>query len=562
MSRQSVFAILVAGLVASTARAGDVPKHAPIHLSPALERQFALTALSHLKGPAQRPFLYLLKSLPPARQVGVTISGRATKNMACSGGVCTPTAAIANLNVSELTRMLVDQGVTVGTSAQAPDIFLNAPFSWTSANGLTLQAIGNIVVNKAVSDAGPAPLTLTYNANGGGGALSFGDKGRISFLSTGNPLTINGQSYILANNIQLLAQLIARNPSGNFALSANYSAKHDGTYSQSPINTPFQGTFEGLGNKVLALHVESENGDQPIGFFGQIINARVENFALTSAQINLDGVLYSGVGGIVGENKGTLFQDSFSGTVSVSNCYNGAVGGLAGFNDGEISFSHANGNIGAVSAGETCWVGGLVGLNAFTQTADIGYSYSTAAASFTGPNGTQGYVGGLAGSNATSDYVVATIEHTFATGSAEITGICSCMAGGLIGENAELGSISDSSASGAVNAGYDGLWLGGLLGGNIYGTVTDSVATGAVSGGQDCACGGAFGLTQGPIADTTSYGAISAGGGSLIGGFVGWDVNPGELSDDGWCTTSSGFMDTHHGAGDPADDPGIAPFTC
>src|SRR5205814_7553349 len=94
-----------------------------------------------------------------------------------------PTAAKATLNVSDLTRLLGDGSATIETTAQAPDIYINAPFGWTSANGLTLQAIGNVVVNKAVSDSGPAPLSLTYNANGGGGALSFGAKGHISFAS-------------------------------------------------------------------------------------------------------------------------------------------------------------------------------------------------------------------------------------------------------------------------------------------------------------------------------------------------------------------------------------------
>ena len=90
----------------------------------AVVRAFAQTALAHLKGPAQRPFVELLKSLPPAKQVGVTVSGKATKNIECSGGVCTPNSAIANLNVSDLTRLLGDENVTIATTAQAPDIFV------------------------------------------------------------------------------------------------------------------------------------------------------------------------------------------------------------------------------------------------------------------------------------------------------------------------------------------------------------------------------------------------------------------------------------------------------
>src|SRR5690348_816748 len=141
-----VFAILVvaAALASPVCASRPAPKHAANHPGPAVARDFALTALQHLKGPAQRPFLDLLKSLPPpSAQPGVTISIRATKNLSCSGGVCTPTAAKATLNVYDLTRLLVDGSVTIATTAEAPDIFVNAPFSWTSGNGLTLQAIGN-----------------------------------------------------------------------------------------------------------------------------------------------------------------------------------------------------------------------------------------------------------------------------------------------------------------------------------------------------------------------------------------------------------------------------------
>ena len=115
-------------------------------------------ALEHLKGPAQRPFLRLLQTLPPAKQVGVTISAKTTKNMSCASGTCTPTAAVANLSVSDVDRLLRDGTLTIGTTGQAPDIFVNAPFSWSSGNGLTLQSIGNLVVNNAGLGAGSRGL--------------------------------------------------------------------------------------------------------------------------------------------------------------------------------------------------------------------------------------------------------------------------------------------------------------------------------------------------------------------------------------------------------------------
>ena len=39
-------------------------------------------------------------------------------------------------------------------------------------------------------------------------------------------------------------------PYGHFALSNNYDASADGTYSHSPITANFGGTFEGLGNGI------------------------------------------------------------------------------------------------------------------------------------------------------------------------------------------------------------------------------------------------------------------------------------------------------------------------
>jgi len=555
------------GAAGATARHG-APGHLAIHPGPAVVRDFALTALSHLRGPAQRPFLNLLKSLPPTPQVGVTISTKATKNIQCSGGVCTPTAATAVLNVTQLTNMLVDESVTIGTSAQAPDIFVTSPFSWTSANGLTLQAVGNIVVNKAVSDSGPAPLTLTYNANGAGGALSFGAKGRISFLSTGNPLTINGQSYILANNIQTLAQLIARNPSGRFALSASYNAKHDGTYAQSPIPTPFQGNFEGLGNNISNLHVESSGGSGLTGGLFQQTggSAVVANLHLNHLQLLSEGD--AKVGGFAGQNDGAIVGVTVDNTSTVSasfsvdgECY---AGGLVGLNTGGIGFSHSLANVQIdYESANFCAIGGLVG---YTK-GDIDHSFAgQGSVSVSGP-GSQYNVGGLIGVAGTDVFLTPHITWSFATGAVTVTNMTPGSAAGFVGEN--LGQfccgsayIANSSASGPVSTVGD---AGGFV--TIDTAVIEaSVATGAVSSSNCAHCGGfaaeiiGGGVYTTSITDSQSFGSISGPG--LAGGFVGVDVTPQDIFNSGWCTTSSGFTDIHHGAGSPADDPGITPFTC
>ncbi len=581
-------------LLAATSTISAAPSgrgHMAVHPGPAAVREFALTALQHLKGPAQRPFLQLLMSLPPAKQVGVTISTKATKNMSCSGGVCTPTAAVAVLNVSQLAGMLANQSVTVGTSAQAPDIFVSAPFSWASANGLTLQAVGNIAVNKAVSDSGPAPLTITYNANGAGGMLSFGDKGHISFLSTGNALTINGQGYILANNIQTLAQLIARNPSGHFALSANYNARQDGKYTHSPIQTVLQGALKGLGNMISNLHVES-SGEGSNG--GVIVEtgpgAEIDYLHVQHAHINFNPFAAACVGGIVGINNGTLTGVSFSGTVLALSMGDYAeAGGIACENTGTISTVTASGSVNATSTVEFARAGGIAGSSG--GSVDLSSASSSVSAEGNGSDqgdcsiaagGLYGYdLGATAASSLATGDVTAKditinnacaggligassgqIVNSSATGSATAYAGSNAgwMAGGLVGLAFE-GTIQSSSATGAASADN----AGGLVGANLA-NVDGSTATGVVSGPSGAYVGGFLGYWQSyqgsTVTNSKSYGTVTNGGGGLIGGFVGADATSGNFSNDGWCTTSSGITDPSQGAGNIPNDPGIASFTC
>ena len=560
----AVLGAFLLSISGSNASAANVLKRpAPVTRSaihPGLLREFALTALQHLKGPAQRPFLQLLKTLPPAKQVGVTISTKATKNMQCSEGTCTPTAAVAVLNVGQLTNMLVDQTVTISTSAQAPDIFVNAPFSWTSANGLTLQAIGSIVVNKPLSDSGPAPLSLIYDANGSGGTLYFGAKGHISFLSTGNPLTINGKGYILANNIQLLAQLIARNPSGNFALAANYNAKHDGKYTQSPIQTPFQGNLEGLGNFITGLHIESTMPGQPIGLLQQIMpNAILENFRMRSVVIDGDSFL----GGLAADNQGTLYNNSVDGQFTVAgdtgkDCDYSYAGELVGINEGTILSSSSSGRI---TGTQGCFViGGLAGVNGNSFPGYIGTSYSTSEVSGTSDHDVD--LAGLVGATGFggTDSLIVT---SYATGNISLSGTGLADIGGLVAFVLQ-GLVSQSSASGAVSVAptISEAQAGGFTGG-ITGNIDRGTATGAVSAGQNCYCGGFVGnAAPVVISNSDSYGSVIAGPNSYLGGFVGYDHVAGDMSNDGWCTTSSGITDPSQGAGNIPNDPGIAPFTC
>jgi hypothetical protein len=589
--------VIVTAVLTLTAAAHSAnpskPRSPPIHPSAAVVRAFAETALQHLKGPAQRPFLKLLNSLPPkGKEPGITVSTKATKNVSCSGGVCTPTAAKAVLNVSELTRLLVAGNVTIATSAVAPDIFINASFSWMSANALTLQAIGDITVNNAVSDAGPGPLDLEYDITGGGGVLSFGNKGSISFMGVANPLTINGQNYLLAADIRTMARLIQDNPSGNFALARSYDASHDGKYTQSPINVTFNGNLNGLGNMLLGLKVESSsqgNGGGLIVATGS--TATIDYLRLQHARIVFNPFSAACVGGITGTNNGTITGVSFSGSVTAFSlgdyveaggiaCENygtiatsaasGAVtasstvefawaGGIAAYNSGSIDLSNASGPVSAQGSGRDegdCSVGagGLVGHDGGGST---GTSFATGDVTASDIAINNACAGGLMGSIFSGN-----IDGSYATGSAttHAGSDASWMAGGLVGLATD-GAIKNSSAGGASFA-YN---AGGLVGGNED-SIDNSYANGAVSGPNGANVGGLMGDWQSDqgstVTNSISYGAVTNGGGGLIGGFVGADATSGNFSNDQWCTTSSGITDPSQGAGNVPNDPGITPFTC
>src|ERR1700733_964898 len=107
-------------------------------------------------------------------QAAVFLSKQPTSNMSCSGGVCTPTAATAVLNVSQLETLLASGNVTISTGgAEASDIISDVSLTWASANTLTLDAYRSLTINNPISVSGAGGVTILTNDGGTGGALSF-----------------------------------------------------------------------------------------------------------------------------------------------------------------------------------------------------------------------------------------------------------------------------------------------------------------------------------------------------------------------------------------------------
>lgn len=382
--------------------------------------------------------------LSTSAQAALSISTKPTANVNCSAGVCVATAKKAVLNVSDLTTMLAAGSVAVESGSQANDITVDAPFGWTSSNALTLDAYHSIAVRKAIFDAGSGALALTTNDKGSGGTLSFIGKGRISFSSTANSVTINSQAYTLENSLASLVSAITANPSGYYALANDYDAKSEGKYTQTPISE-FDGTLEGFGNSISHFSLRD---DSPRAYVG-----------------------------LIGINRGTVSDLLLEEIELVEKNTKAVIGGIVAHNLGILSGSRTSGNI--VGAGNS-WIGGLVGWNDFktkivfssSLTSVIGHKYSV--------------VGGLVGYNngmIDESYSTGRVYDPFQAGAA-FPGYV----GGLVGRS-DGDSISNSYTTVTTTA--EGFaQVGGFVGFEQRSNVTSSYSTGAVAGGDHSEIGG------------------------------------------------------------------------
>jgi hypothetical protein len=234
-------------------------------------------------------------------------------------------------------------------------------------------------------------------------------------------------------------------------------------------NKPFKGTFDGGGNTIVGVYVNSKKDSQ--GLFGTVDSSGVIKKLVVSASY-IEGERY--VGGLVGNNwEGEISFSSFSGIVVGKESF---VGGFAGHNGGKIIGSYFDGTVtagdgdvvrsgtvgGFVGSNEdigvisNCFsigkviglgivVGGFIGRNSGV----IDYSYSTS--DVTG----EGMVGGFAGSNSN------TIVNSYSTGNV----MGKSFVGGLVGDNIEKGKVSSSYSIGMVTGKENGK-VGGLVGVN------------------------------------------------------------------------------------------------
>ncbi|MHB1731809.1 MAG: two-partner secretion domain-containing protein, partial [Leptospirillum sp.] len=329
-------------------------------------------------------------------------TGVSSLSVATTGGGLVDDSGIVSAETvdGKTGTILLESGMGSGTTTLASTSVLDAsaPNGGNGGNGgaitvngykVVLDQIAPLDVSAPYGNPGTITIDPTVTDVGTASALEAIDSSQASYLNS------SSVCISLTANINLATGSTPYNwtPLGN----ASSSSSH------------FTGTFNGNGHTVSGYTITATAS--MTGFIGYLgSSGKILNLGVTGT---VDGGTYSTIGGLVGENCGTISSSYATGAVS-GNAY---VSGLVGCNVGTIQYSYATG---AVSG--SYFVGGLVGSNGGT----ISSSYATG--SVTGGSGG----GGLVGSNG------GTIQYSYATGA--VSG--NAHVGGLVGCNG--GPISRS----------------------------------------------------------------------------------------------------------------------
>ncbi|MCD9569172.1 GLUG motif-containing protein [Pseudomonas protegens] len=406
------------------------------------------------------------------------------------------------------------------TLSSAKDIRLDDSLFAGGANArVELNAQGDIKLNRQLTLSGSnSSLGLNH-----GGNFALGQNGGVTLSGNGARFDANGEAYSVIQNATQL-QAIDQDLAGRYVLgnSIDSSARLTSIGGQQT----FSGVFEGLGNTLSGLTVNSNGTDG--GLFasssGSIGNLKLASMTINGATSTTGS---SAVGGLVGRNSGRIANVSASDLqVNAQSRQDNQVGGLVGINSGG---SIDNASITGVVLGNTLTsaAGGLVGLNTGSvsrSSADVDVRGTMNSHALVG-------IGGLVGINQSGSIANSASSGTLGFGS--IHDYAYRNLGGLVGIN-QNGTIVGSNASGLVFGGA-GNNVGGLVGLNNSSLITDSSASGMVIGLVLDTAGGLVGLNQNSVlrnvkASGENYGQKSFNVGGLVGKNVNSEISGAEAS--------------------------------
>ena len=503
-------------------------------------------------------------------ETGVTLD---EKNTALGGVV-----GINNGNVQYVDSLGVTNGGAtnssniggiIGTNAEGKKVenVVNA----TGVEG-TNNVGGLIGDNRGNVTNGRNNGTITGNKNVGGMVGINGENSTLTNLVNDSSAAITGEQYvggIAGDNAGTIT-------TGNEETDENVNLINRGTITGQQYVGGVAGSNSGTitnANNDVELNVKDSTatGNDAAEYFGGIagVNTGTINKATNTADVNADGATY--VGGIVGKNDGTLEnmagnsgnvtgKDYVGGVAGQNNAVNndplngveasntgtvfataGGAGGIFAVNNANITNSKLTNN-GAVIGKGGNGTGGIFGVNSgdISESSLINEVYGQVI----GTNNVGGLIGKNTGTitggrdDADSYYKyqiynngvinVGTYGDTDNDGDYEFTAGTGQNIGGLIGNNADSGSLTAGYNTGAINASGSAN-VGGIAGSNsgkidqVFNTVmTENGQNKTITGGTNV--GGLVGNNQATGKITNAYNTsnvVATNQDGIVGNLVG-----------------------------------------
>ena len=352
------------------------------------------------------------------------------------GGVCGDSNAFDNVTNCYYLTGTAAGGINGNDAAgqaeaKTAEQFQSGEVAWL-LQGEQAEQIWGQNISFAPKDTYPVLGSLKVVQNGDGYANELKQDGDFYLISTADELRLfasmvnGGQTSI---NGRLTADIELNNTTG----WENWSESNAPANSWTPIGseaTQFAGTLDGAGHSVSGIYINSTANYQ--GLVGFLDNGgTLQNLGVKASYIKGG----ARVGGVCGENRGT-----------VNNCYNtgnvtgnSQVGGVCGYKQGNVTNCYNTGNVTGSDA-----VGGVCGTNI----GNVTNCYNTG--SVTGGY----YVGGVCGNswgNVTNCYNTGSVE-----GNRYVGGVCgenyTTVTNCYYQKDMAAGGINGSDAAGQAEA--------------------------------------------------------------------------------------------------------------
>ena len=393
--------------------------------------------------------------------------------------------------------------------------------SWGSTGGLVGNNVHGVIHNSSVTGS-------VYGSSWYRGLLVGLNQGEIyDCYSMGNVTNGNYLGGLVGENQGLIYDSYSVSRiDGDYHLGGLVGRNDGGTIRDSHAHGNISGIYYlggavGLSRNGEISNVSSQGNIEGLHYLGGLLGYNDNNTVEDSfSWADVRGEQY--LGGLIGKSiDGYVTNSTAEGSVNGTSTQ---VGGLMGRNAGEISHSHAYGDV----VGEA-HVGGLVGINADGSP----ISNSTAWGDVLGTSTSSSWTGGLVGYNY-DGYLNDSSAHGTVTGyRLHVGGLLGYNNNGVISRCYASGNVNGySRAGGLVGGGMGGIishsWasgdvtglelLGGLAGTSVY--VENSYATGDVHGDVQN-IGGLVGYNTGEVVG--SYATGNTSGPQYVGGLVGWN---------------------------------------